>query len=326
MNISNKNKSVMEEIFVEEESQNDSIDLYQVDECFPEEELNLDLSDMEQDDAIADSVKYYLRDIGSIPLLTKEEEQALGKRIKKGDEEACRKMTEANLRLVVSIAKRYTGSGLDLLDLIQNGNTGLMKAAHKFDYATGNRFSTYATWWIRQAIVRSIHDQAKNIRLPVHVGESINKLRKAENQLLQELGREPSDEEISERMDVTTDKVRELRRIAKDPTSFDAPIGEDESSLKDWIKDENSVSPEEATEFVILHETLCEMMKNNLTEKEQYILNCRFGFLDHYPKTLDQIGKELGVTRERVRQIESVALRKLQRKRDSRKKLKDFIE
>lgn len=284
-----------------------------------------DLSDLENNVNIEDHVRMYLKEIGKVPLLTSEEEVELAKRMEQGDEEAKARLAEANLRLVVSIAKRYVGRGMQLLDLIQEGNLGLMKAVKKFDYRKGYKFSTYATWWIRQAITRAIADQARTIRIPVHMVETINKLLRVSRQLLQELGREPTDEEIAEKMDIPVSKVREIMKISQDPVSLETPIGEEEDShLGDFIKDENVTSPADAASFVLLQEQLNEVL-DTLTEREQEVLKLRFGLEDGRTRTLEEVGKEFNVTRERIRQIEAKALRKLRHPSRSRK-LKDFLD
>ena len=267
----------------------------------------------------------YLKEIGKVPLLSSDEEVELAKRLEEGDEDAKARLAEANLRLVVSIAKRYVGRGMQLLDLIQEGNLGLMKAVKKFDYKKGYKFSTYATWWIRQAITRAIADQARTIRIPVHMVETINKLLRVSRQLLQELGREPTNEEIAERMDIPVARVREIMKISQDPISLETPIGEEEDShLGDFIKDENITSPADAAAFVLLKEQLNEVL-GTLTEREQEVLKLRFGLEDGRTRTLEEVGKEFNVTRERIRQIEAKALRKLRHPSRSRK-LKDFLD
>ena len=293
-----------------------------------EEEIdpeNIDLSDLENNVNIEDHVRIYLKEIGKVPLLTSDEEIELAMRMEQGDEEAKSRLAEANLRLVVSIAKRYVGRGMQLLDLIQEGNLGLMKAVKKFDYRKGYKFSTYATWWIRQAITRAIADQARTIRIPVHMVETINKLLRVSRQLLQELGREPTNEEIAERMDIPASKVREIMKISQDPVSLETPIGEEEDShLGDFIKDENITSPADAAAFVLLKEQINEVLET-LTDREQEVLKLRFGLEDGRTRTLEEVGKEFNVTRERIRQIEAKALRKLRHPSRSRK-LKDFLD
>ncbi|HPT82307.1 MAG TPA: RNA polymerase sigma factor RpoD [Limnochordia bacterium] len=283
-----------------------------------------DLS-MPEDIGLDDPVRMYLKEIGRVPLLTAEEEVELAKRIEQGDQEAARKLAEANLRLVVSIAKRYVGRGMQLLDLIQEGNLGLIKAVEKFDYRKGFKFSTYATWWIRQAITRSIADQARTIRIPVHMVETINKLTRVSRQLLQELGRAPTPEEIAEAMDMPAERVREIMKIAQEPVSLETPIGEEEDShLGDFIEDQEATAPAEAAAFTMLQEQLEEVLES-LTPREQQVLKLRFGLEDGRGRTLEEVGQVFGVTRERIRQIEAKALRKLRHPSRS-KKLKDFLE
>ncbi len=285
----------------------------------------LDLTELENNINIEDHVRMYLKEIGKVPLLSSEEEVELAKRMEQGDKEAKSKLAEANLRLVVSIAKRYVGRGMQLLDLIQEGNLGLMKAVEKFDYKKGYKFSTYATWWIRQAITRAIADQARTIRIPVHMVETINKLLRVSRQLLQELGREPTNEEIAEKMDIPVARVREILKISQDPVSLETPIGEEEDShLGDFIKDENITSPADAAAFVLLKEQLNQVLAT-LTDREQEVLRLRFGLEDGRARTLEEVGKEFNVTRERIRQIEAKALRKLRHPSRSRK-LKDFLD
>ncbi|MGB3993826.1 MAG: RNA polymerase sigma factor RpoD [Limnochordia bacterium] len=272
-----------------------------------------------------DPVRMYLKEIGRVPLLTAEEEVELAKRIEQGDQEAARKLAEANLRLVVSIAKRYVGRGMQLLDLIQEGNLGLIKAVEKFDYRKGFKFSTYATWWIRQAITRSIADQARTIRIPVHMVETINKLTRVSRNLLQELGRAPTPEEIAEEMGMPPERVREIMKIAQEPVSLETPIGEEEDShLGDFIEDQEATAPAEAAAFTMLQEQLEEVLES-LTPREQQVLKLRFGLEDGRGRTLEEVGQVFGVTRERIRQIEAKALRKLRHPSRS-KKLKDFLE
>lgn len=275
--------------------------------------------------SIEDPVRMYLKEIGKVPLLSAEEEIELAKRMEDGDEEAKKKLAEANLRLVVSIAKRYVGRGMLFLDLIQEGNLGLIKAVEKFDYRKGYKFSTYATWWIRQAITRAIADQARTIRIPVHMVETINKLIRVSRQLLQELGREPLPEEIAEEMDIPVERVREILKISQEPVSLETPIGEEEDShLGDFIQDENVPVPAEAAAFTLLKEQLVDVL-GTLTEREQKVLRLRFGLDDGRARTLEEVGKEFKVTRERIRQIEAKALRKLRHPSRSRK-LKDYLE
>jgi len=274
---------------------------------------------------IDDPVRMYLKEIGKVSLLTGDEEVDLAKRMEKGDELAKKKLVEANLRLVVSIAKRYVGRGMLFLDLIQEGNLGLIKAVEKFDYTKGYKFSTYATWWIRQAITRAIADQARTIRIPVHMVETINKLIRVSRQLLQDLGREPHPEEIAKEMDITEEKVREILKIAQEPVSLETPIGEEEDShLGDFIPDEDIPAPAEAAAFALLKEQLVEVL-DTLTLREQKVLRLRFGLDDGRARTLEEVGKEFQVTRERIRQIEAKALRKLRHPSRS-KKLKDYLE
>ena len=281
-------------------------------------------------DAMADSfstddpVRMYLKEIGKVPLLTPEEEVDLATRMAEGDQEAKRRMAEANLRLVVSIAKRYVGRGMLFLDLIQEGNLGLIKAVEKFDYTKGYKFSTYATWWIRQAITRAIADQARTIRIPVHMVETINKVIRVSRQLLQELGHDPSAEEIAEEMNLPADKVREILKIAQEPVSLETPIGEEEDShLGDFIEDEGASEPSEAASFTLLKEQLMNVL-DTLTPREKKVLELRFGIIDGRTRTLEEVGKEFQVTRERIRQIEAKALRKLRHPSRS-KKLRDFL-
>jgi len=288
-----------------------------------EEDSELDLS-IPQGVGIDDPVRMYLKEIGKVDLLTAEEEVSLAKRMEQGDMEAKRQLVEANLRLVVSIAKKYVGRGMLFLDLIQEGNMGLMKAVEKFDYTKGYKFSTYATWWIRQAITRSIADQARTIRIPVHMVETINKLIRVSRQLLQEKGREPTPEEIGEEMDMSADKVREIKKIAQEPVSLETPIGEEEDShLGDFIEDEDAPAPASAASYMLLRDQLDNVL-DTLTDREKRVLELRFGIEDGRPRTLEEVGKEFGVTRERIRQIEAKALRKLRHPSRS-KKLKDYL-
>ncbi|MBW7473691.1 RNA polymerase sigma factor RpoD [Paenibacillus oenotherae] len=274
---------------------------------------------------INDPVRMYLKEIGRVPLLSADDEIELAKRIEHGDEEAKRRLAEANLRLVVSIAKRYVGRGMLFLDLIQEGNMGLIKAVEKFDFTKGFKFSTYATWWIRQAITRAIADQARTIRIPVHMVETINKLVRVSRQLLQELGREPSPEEIAAEMDLSTEKVREIMKIAQEPVSLETPIGEeDDSHLGDFIEDQEALAPADAAAYELLKEQLEDVL-DTLTEREENVLRLRFGLDDGRTRTLEEVGKVFGVTRERIRQIEAKALRKLRHPSRS-KRLKDFLE
>ena len=289
------------------------------------EEIMLSDEDITKDDNINDPVRMYLKEIGRIPLLSTDEEAEISKRVALDDPEAKRILAESNLRLVVSIAKRYVGRGLLFLDLIQEGNIGLMKAVEKFDYDKGYKFSTYATWWIRQAITRALADQARTIRVPVHMVETINKMSRVQRQLTLELNREPSEEEIAKKMGVGVDKVREVLKISQEPVSLETPIGEeDDSHLGDFLKDESSLSPEEYTENEILKEEIKEVLMS-LQAREQEVLELRFGLLDGTCHTLEEVGKKFNVTRERIRQIEAKALRKL-RHPSRAKKLKDFLE
>ncbi|KJS50263.1 MAG: RNA polymerase sigma factor RpoD [Peptococcaceae bacterium BRH_c23] len=289
-----------------------------------EEEAEVDLS-VPEGVGIDDPVRMYLKEIGRVPLLSADEEIELAKRMEEGDEEAKRRLAEANLRLVVSIAKRYVGRGMLFLDLIQEGNLGLIKAVEKFDYIKGFKFSTYATWWIRQAITRAIADQARTIRIPVHMVETINKLIRVSRQLLQELGREPAPEEIAKVMDIPVERVREIMKIAQEPVSLETPIGEEEDShLGDFIPDDDAPAPAEAASFILLKEQLEEVLET-LTPREEKVLRLRFGLDDGRTRTLEEVGQEFGVTRERIRQIEAKALRKLRHPSRS-KKLKDYLE
>ena len=292
-----------------------------------EEEVELDKIDLSVPEGVSieDPVRMYLKEIGKVSLLSADEEIELAKRMEKGDEAAKKRLAEANLRLVVSIAKRYVGRGMLFLDLIQEGNLGLIKAVEKFDYRKGYKFSTYATWWIRQAITRAIADQARTIRIPVHMVETINKLIRVSRQLLQELGREPSPEEIAEEMDIPVERVREILKISQEPVSLETPIGEEEDShLGDFIQDDNVPVPADAAAFTLLKEQLIEVL-GTLTEREQKVLRLRFGLDDSRARTLEEVGKEFNVTRERIRQIEAKALRKLRHPSRSRK-LKDYLD
>lgn len=287
-----------------------------------EEELDLSVP---EGIAIDDPVRMYLKEIGKVPLLSSEDEIEIAKRIEEGDPKAKKKLAEANLRLVVSIAKRYVGRGMLFLDLIQEGNLGLIKAVEKFDYRKGFKFSTYATWWIRQAITRAIADQARTIRIPVHMVETINKLIRVQRQLLQELGRDPFPEEISKVMDLPVEKVREIQKIAQEPVSLETPIGEEEDShLGDFIPDDDAPAPAEAAAFTMLKEQLINVL-DTLTPREEKVLRLRFGLDDGRARTLEEVGKEFNVTRERIRQIEAKALRKLRHPSRS-KKLKDYLD
>ena len=305
-----------EDLFVEDEMDLDH-----------EEEIDLEKIDLSAPEGVGteDPVRMYLKEIGKIPLLSMEDEIELAKRIELGDEGAKKVLAEANLRLVVSIAKRYVGRGMQFLDLIQEGNLGLIKAVEKFDYTKGFKFSTYATWWIRQAITRAIADQARTIRIPVHMVETINRLIRVSRQLLQELGREPQPEEIAARVDMPVERVREVLKISQEPVSLETPIGEEEDShLGDFIQDEHVMVPAEAAAFTLLHEQLMEVL-DTLTEREQKVLKLRFGLEDGRPRTLEEVGREFNVTRERIRQIEAKALRKLRHPTRS-KKLKDYLD
>ena len=291
-----------------------------------EDEIEVEKIDLSVPDGVSieDPVRMYLKEIGKVPLLSADEEIELAKRMELGDQEAKKRLAEANLRLVVSIAKRYVGRGMLFLDLIQEGNLGLIKAVEKFDYRKGYKFSTYATWWIRQAITRAIADQARTIRIPVHMVETINKLIRVSRQLLQELGREPTPEEIAEEMTMPVERVREILKISQEPVSLETPIGEEEDShLGDFIQDDNVPVPADAAAFTLLREQLQEVL-GTLTEREQKVLTLRFGLEDGRARTLEEVGKEFNVTRERIRQIEAKALRKLRHPSRSRK-LKDYL-
>ena len=305
----------------------DDIDMPEIEELNEIEEVTEEeMSDVKVDDSYStdDPVRMFLKEIGKVPLLTAEEEVELAIRMSQGDEEAKRRMTEANLRLVVSIAKRHVGRGMLFLDLIQEGNLGLIKAVEKFDYTKGYKFSTYATWWIRQAITRAIADQARTIRIPVHMVETINKVIRVSRQLLQDLGHDPSAEEIAAEMGMPVEKVREILKIAQEPVSLETPIGEEEDShLGDFIPDEDASEPSEAASFSLLKEQLMEVL-DTLTPREKKVLELRFGIVDGRTRTLEEVGKEFNVTRERIRQIEAKALRKLRHPSRS-KKLRDFL-
>ena len=292
-----------------------------------EEDVDVENIDLSVPDGVSieDPVRMYLKEIGKVPLLSAEEEIELAKKMELGDQDAKKRLAEANLRLVVSIAKRYVGRGMLFLDLIQEGNLGLIKAVEKFDYRKGYKFSTYATWWIRQAITRAIADQARTIRIPVHMVETINKLIRVSRQLLQELGREPSPEEIAAEMNMPVERVREILKISQEPVSLETPIGEEEDShLGDFIPDDDALEPAEAASFTLLKEQLVEVLKT-LTPREEKVLRLRFGIEDGRTRTLEEVGKEFNVTRERIRQIEAKALRKLRHPSRSRK-LKDFLQ
>ena len=292
-----------------------------------EEEIDVEHLDLSVPEGVSleDPVRMYLKEIGKIPLLSMEEEIELAKSMELGSEDARKRLAESNLRLVVSIAKRYVGRGMQFLDLIQEGNLGLIKAVEKFDYTKGYKFSTYATWWIRQAITRAIADQARTIRIPVHMVETINRLVRTSRQLLQELGREPTTEEVAARADLPVERVSEIMKMAQEPVSLETPIGEEEDShLGDFIQDDNVMVPQDAAAFTLLHEQLMEVLLT-LTEREQKVLRLRFGLDDGRPRTLEEVGSQFNVTRERVRQIEAKALRKLRHPSRS-KKLKDYLD
>ena len=314
---------------IPEDGEDDDIDPVDIEDIEREEiDVDAEMTSALEGVSIEDPVRMYLKEIGKVPLLSAEEEIELAKKMEEGGPEgeaAKKKLAEANLRLVVSIAKRYVGRGMLFLDLIQEGNLGLIKAVEKFDYHKGYKFSTYATWWIRQAITRAIADQARTIRIPVHMVETINKLIRVSRQLLQELGREPLPEEIAEEMNMPVDRVREILKISQEPVSLETPIGEEEDShLGDFIQDENVPVPAEAAAFTLLKEQLVEVL-GTLTEREQKVLCLRFGLEDGRARTLEEVGKEFNVTRERIRQIEAKALRKLRHPSRSRK-LKDFLD
>lgn len=303
-------------------------DLFSEDEdADPEDEIDVEHIDLSVPEGIGvdDPVRMYLKEIGKVPLLSPDEEIELAKKIEIGDEEAKKKLAESNLRLVVSIAKRYAGRGMQLLDLIQEGNLGLIKAVEKFDYRKGYKFSTYATWWIRQAITRAIADQARTIRIPVHMVETINRLVRTQRQLVQKLGREATPEELAKELDMPVDRVRDIMKISQDPVSLETPIGEEEDShLGDFIQDDHVEVPADAATYRLLHEQLMEVL-STLTEREQKVLRLRFGLDDGRPRTLEEVGRQFNVTRERIRQIEAKALRKL--RHPSRSKiLKDYLD
>lgn len=321
-------KSGIEIAYPVTEQEDLDLDLSLDDDNVSDEDMDVDLDkiDLSVPEGVAtdDPVRMYLKEIGKVPLLSAEEEQELAERIANGDEEAKKKLAEANLRLVVSIAKRYNGRGLLFLDLIQEGNIGLLKAVDKFDYNKGFKFSTYATWWIRQAITRAIADQSRTIRIPVHMVETINKLIRVQRNLLQELGREPQPEEVAKAMDLPVERVREILKVAQEPVSLETPIGEeDDSHLGDFIQDENMPVPADAAAFTLLKEELSAVL-DTLTERERKVLTLRFGLVDGHARTLEEVGKEFDVTRERIRQIEAKALRKLRHPSRS-KRLKDFM-
>ena len=304
------------DLFIEEEMELDE-----------EEEIDVEHLDLSVPEGVSleDPVRMYLKEIGKIPLLGMEDEVELAKKMELGDPEARKRLAESNLRLVVSIAKRYVGRGMQFLDLIQEGNLGLIKAVEKFDYTKGYKFSTYATWWIRQAITRAIADQARTIRIPVHMVETINRLVRTSRQLLQELGREPTTEEIAARLDLPVERVSEIMKMSQEPVSLETPIGEEEDShLGDFIQDDNVLVPQDAAAFTLLHEQLMEVLLT-LTEREQKVLRLRFGLDDGRPRTLEEVGKQFNVTRERIRQMEAKALRKLRHPSRS-KKLKDYLD
>ena len=304
------------DLFIEEEMELDE-----------EEEIDVEHLDLSVPEGVSleDPVRMYLKEIGKIPLLGMEDEVELAKKMELGDPEARKRLAESNLRLVVSIAKRYVGRGMQFLDLIQEGNLGLIKAVEKFDYTKGYKFSTYATWWIRQAITRAIADQARTIRIPVHMVETINRLVRTSRQLLQELGREPTTEEVAARADLPVERVSEIMKMAQEPVSLETPIGEEEDShLGDFIQDDNVMVPQDAAAFTLLHEQLMEVLLT-LTEREQKVLRLRFGLDDGRPRTLEEVGRQFNVTRERIRQIEAKALRKLRHPSRS-KKLKDYLD
>lgn len=302
-------------------------DLFTDDEDGDTEDIDVEHIDLSVPEGVGvdDPVRMYLKEIGKVPLLSTDEEIELAKKIELGDEAAKKKLAESNLRLVVSIAKRYVGRGMQFLDLIQEGNLGLIKAVEKFDYRKGYKFSTYATWWIRQAITRAIADQARTIRIPVHMVETINRLVRTQRQLVQKLGREATPEELAKELDMPVDRVREIMKISQDPVSLETPIGEEEDShLGDFIQDDNVEVPADAATYTLLHEQLMEVL-STLTEREQKVLRLRFGLDDGRPRTLEEVGRQFNVTRERIRQIEAKALRKL--RHPSRSKiLKDYLD
>ncbi|AHM56685.1 RNA polymerase sigma factor rpoD [Peptoclostridium acidaminophilum DSM 3953] len=318
---------IEEEKFEEEKFEDEEEEKIDEEETETETELEVNLNDLSVPKGISidDPVRMYLKEIGKIPLLSAEEEISLAKKMEEGDENAKKRLVEANLRLVVSIAKRYVGRGMLFLDLIQEGNLGLIKAVEKFDYEKGFKFSTYATWWIRQAITRAIADQARTIRIPVHMVETINKLIRVSRQLLQKLGREPRPDEIAQEMEMPEEKIREILKIAQEPVSLETPIGEEEDShLGDFIPDDDAPAPAEAAAYSLLKEQLEDVL-GSLNEREQKVLKLRFGLEDGRARTLEEVGKEFDVTRERIRQIEAKALRKLRHPSRS-KKLKDYLD
>ncbi len=322
-----KNIDVLQGKSMDDTAAIDDLIIETEDGILPEDEEEVELIDdvdVLEGVSTEDPVRMYLKEIGNVPLLTSEEEVELAKRVEQGDEEAKKKLTEANLRLVVSIAKKYVGRGMPFLDLIQEGNMGLMKAVDKFDYTKGYKFSTYATWWIRQAITRGIADTGRTIRVPVHMVETINKTLRMTRTLLQELGREPTPEEVAERLGVPVSRVREVLKISRDPVSLDTPIGEeDDSHLGDFIEDDTALSPADSAAFSMLKEELSKALES-LTERERQVVKLRFGLEDGRQRTLEEVGKEFNVTRERIRQIEAKALRKLRHPSRS-KRLKDFL-
>ena len=316
-----------DELFTEPPTLDIDFDEEPTDDELKLEEMDVDaLDDLSFDNMnLDDPVKLYLREIGRVPLLSSDEEIKLAVKISEGDEYAKQRLTEANLRLVVSIAKKYVGRGMYFLDLIQEGNVGLIKAVDKFDYQKGFKFSTYATWWIRQAITRAIADQARTIRIPVHMVETINKLVRVQRQLLQDLGRDPTPEEIGAEMDMSADRVREIQKISQEPVSLETPIGEEEDSqLGDFIEDSQAIVPPDAASFSMLQEQLTQVL-DSLADRERKVIELRFGLVDGHPRTLEEVGREFGVTRERIRQIESKTLAKLRHPSRS-SKLKDYIE
>lgn len=321
----NKGIEIVDDVEMEDSSIDNPPDALPAEEEQNRQEKRVEEIDLSDGLSIDDPVRMYLKEIGRVPLLTAQEEVALAKRMEAGDEDAQKELAEANLRLVVSIAKRYVGRGMLFLDLIQEGNLGLIKAVEKFDYNKGYKFSTYATWWIRQAITRAIADQARTIRIPVHMVETINKLIRVSRQLLQKHGREPTLEEIAEEMEVSVERVREIMKIAQEPVSLETPIGEEEDShLGDFIEDHDAPAPADAASFMLLKEQLAEVL-NTLTDREKRVLKLRFGLEDGKARTLEEVGKSFNVTRERIRQIEAKALRKLRHPSRS-KKLKDFLD